>query len=149
MPVVLGPPLGVLFNTFNDLDYGAECTLSKFADDTKLGGVADMPEGCAAIQRDLDRLEKWGDWNLMKINRGNCKVLLLGRNNAMYQYMPGTMQLESRLAEKDLSVLVNNKLTMSQRCVLVAKKAKGILSCIRRSAARKTRTVIFLSVWHQ
>ncbi|KAK4810449.1 hypothetical protein QYF61_004229 [Mycteria americana] len=53
----------VLFNiSFNDLDDGAECTISKFADDTKLGGVA-------AIQRDLDRLEKWADRNLKKFNK--------------------------------------------------------------------------------
>jgi len=53
---VLGP---ILFSFFiNDLDEEIECTLSKFADDTKLGGVSDTMKSCAAIHQDLDRLEK-------------------------------------------------------------------------------------------
>jgi len=49
----------ILFEIFiNDLDDETKCTLRTSADDTKLGGVTDTPESCAAIQRNLNRLEK-------------------------------------------------------------------------------------------
>ncbi|GAB0179762.1 hypothetical protein GRJ2_000441500 [Grus japonensis] len=60
---VLGPAL------FNILVSGIECTLSKFGDDTKLCGVVDTLEGRDAIQRDLDRLERWARVNQMKFKQ--------------------------------------------------------------------------------
>ncbi|KAJ7406691.1 rna-directed dna polymerase from mobile element jockey-like [Pitangus sulphuratus] len=85
---------------------------SKFADDTKLGGMADTPECCAALQKDFDLLEGWGERNLLKFNK--VGVLLLGKNNLMHQYKLGSDLLESNAVEKDLGVLVDNKLFMSQ-----------------------------------
>lgn len=42
----------------NNLDNGKKQTLSRFVDDKKFRGMVYTPGGCAAIQRDLDKLEK-------------------------------------------------------------------------------------------
>ncbi|KAK4830628.1 hypothetical protein QYF61_012453 [Mycteria americana] len=126
------------------LDDGAECTVSKSANDTKLGRVADTPEGSAAIQRDLDRLEKWADRNLMKFSKEKCEVLHLGRNNAMHQQMLGATQPENSFVEKDLGVMVDTRLNMSQECTLAAKKASGIPGCVRHSIVSRSKEVTLL-----
>lgn len=145
-PVTTGVPQEstlalVLFNIFiNDLVDGAECTISKFAGDKNVEGVADKQRGCAAFQMDDDRLETRADRSLMKFSRGKGKVLDQRKNNPMHNMLRAG-QLESRLLEKYLGVLVDTHLSMFRQWPFAPKKASSIMDCIR-SIARRSREVV-------
>jgi len=137
---VLGP---VLFNIFvGNMDSGIKCNLSKFADDTKMCGMVNKLEGSDGNQRDLDRLERWACENLTKFKKAKCKVLHMGWGIPKRKYRLYREWIESSPEEKDLGMLVDEKLSMTQQCALTAWKANHILGCIKRSVASRSSEVI-------
>ncbi|GAB0197528.1 triadin [Grus japonensis] len=104
------------------MDSGIKCTLSKFANDTKLCGVVNRLEGRDAIQRDLNRLERWARANRMKFNKAKCKVLHMGQGNPKHNYGLGREWIESSPEKKDLRVLGDKNLNMTHQRALAAQK---------------------------
>ncbi|PKU37176.1 rna-directed dna polymerase from mobile element jockey-like [Limosa lapponica baueri] len=119
------------------MDRGIECTLSKFVDDTKLCGAVDKLEGRDVIHRDLNRFTRWTCAKLMKFNQDKCKVLHLCQGNHKHKYRLDREWIEGSPEEKDLQVLVDEKLNMNLQCAHAAQKASHILGCIKGSMANR------------
>lgn len=98
-----------------------------------------MPEGQDVIQR--DRLQ-WAQVNLVRFNKAKCKVLYMGHRNVRYQYKLENERIEHSPAIKDLRILVDSKLDMSQQCAFAVQKAKHIVGCIQRSVVSRAEEVI-------
>lgn len=111
--LVLRPELFNIF-TVGKMDNGTECTLSKFADDTKLCGAVNTLEGRDAIWRDLDRLDRTCV-NLMN-NKNTGKHVHQGRGTPKHKYRLGGER------QQGLGLLLDEYLGMSQTCALAAQR---------------------------
>ena len=136
---VLGPVLFLIF--INDLPLEVISPLSLFADDSKIfttiakgdntNQVNSIP-GCEALQRDLDITKKWADKWKMEFNVDKCKIMHLGKLNPRHTYTMEGVELMVTTEEKDLGVLVDEKLDFGKHIKEIVGKANRRIGLIKK-----------------
>jgi hypothetical protein len=137
---VLGPILFTIF--INDLDDGIKNIIKKFADDTKIMGMAGSIEQVYGIREDLSRLDEWSQRWQMKFNVDKCKVMYLGHGNSKAKYEIQGKELGEIVEEKDLGVYFDNTWKAGANCFKAAKKGNKILGMIKRTFECRSKSVI-------
>ena len=132
---VLGPILFVVF--INDMPNVVDSLCQLFADDAKLFRNVNLRENenTSKLQVDINNMTEWSTkWQLL-FNTGKCKVLHIGNNNPNHRYKMNGQKLEQIEEEKDLGVIVDNKLKFHKQTSAAVKKANSRLGLIKKSFA--------------
>ena len=128
---VLGPLLFVIY--INDLDDNIGGMVSKFADDTKIGGIVDSEEGYLRLQQDLDQLGQWADEWQMEFNLDKCKVIHFGRSNQGRVYSVNGRALGIVTEQRDLGVHVHSSLKVESQMDRVDRRHSACLVSLVRT----------------
>jgi len=75
-------------------------------------------------------------------NTDKCVVTHMGCNKTNFQYMMGTQKLKDIQVERDLGVLVDNKLNFNEQCSKAVKEANSALGMIRRNIKTKSKEIV-------
>ena len=137
---VLGPLLFIIF--VNTIENDIDSKVLKFADDIKIIRVIKGERDQEVFQADLNKLVKWSeDWQ-MKFNLKKCKVMHTGRVHSERTYAMNGEELDKIKMEKDLGIIINDKLKAADQVVEARKKALGMLGAIYRNVSYKGEEVI-------
>ena len=136
---MLGPLLFVIY--INDLEENVTALISKFADDTKVGGFADSDEDRRRIQQDIDQLETWAERWQMEFNLDKYEVMHFGRSSTDGKYTVNSRTLKINI-QRDLAAQVNRSVKVAMQVEKVVKKAYGILAFIGRGIEFKNWQVM-------
>ena len=116
--------------------------LLKFADDTKLFSHVASCKNAEKLQRDLNAMHGWNIELLMLFNANKCKCLHYGHNNKQYDYFMGDDPIETSHEEKDLGMIIIDKLDVTEQWVKASNKAKAMLGMINRAIKYETTEVV-------
>lgn len=104
-----------------------------YVDDTKITTQIATVSDCEILQMDLDQLYLWADTWQLKFKTNKCKVIHFGHSNVKSRYSMGGNFLADVLTEKDLGVLVDDKLSFSNHISSVVLKANRLQGLIKHT----------------
>ena len=163
---ILGPLFFVLF--INDM---VECmsegtNIALYADDTKIWRTISNWNDHLVLQQDIDSLFKWSILNKMVFHPHKCKVLSVSLQNTVsyldlilpfenFHYCLDKTQVDNTLLdfvneEKDLGVIVTNRLTWGQQSSSLYSKANSRLGLLKRVChfvkCEKQKRILYLAM---
>lgn len=133
---VLGPICFVLY--INDLptSFSNNSEVFLFADDTKIFRQIMCKDDCELLQTDIYDMKKWSDTWMLKFHPDKCKVMRIGRSKVdQYDYKMDSSYkpMSKSTEEKDIGVVIDNKLTFQKHINEKVNKANSIVGIIRRT----------------
>ena len=140
---VIGPLLFIIY--INDLPDNSDSNLLMFADDTKLFRPLSTTSSYLELQNDINSLVDWSNKWELKFNSSKCYAMHIGTNAPnsydMFDIIKNKrVQLDSIKEEKDLGVILDDKLKFSSNIATQVNKANKTMGLIRRSYSYLDKT---------
>ena len=112
-----------------------------FADDTKIFREIKTEEDRKHLQDDLDKLQQWSDTWLLKFHPNKCKVMSISNKRLtevtttyyLHDHDGKSVELSRSEGEKDLGVMVDDKVNFDKHIQQQVNKANSIMGLIRRT----------------
>ena len=136
----MGPILFLIY--VNDIDANISSNLTKFADDTKISGIADNLENCEKLQSDVTTISEWGKTWDMQFNIDKCHTLHTGYRNIKFSYNMSGSRLSESHEQKDLGIIITHNLKFGKQCIEASNKANRVLGFISRTFEYKSKDII-------
>ena len=129
----------------NDLPDNIQSNCYMFADDTKVFKDVYTIKDMKILQQDMRELEKWSNNWLPKFHPDKYNVLAAGKRNIpQFEYTLYNTKLKYTDKEKDIGVIVDNKLNFEEHMNEKINKANSIMGLIRRTLTYPDEMIFLL-----
>ena len=134
-----GSVLGTILFYINDLPDQVRSTVRLFADDTAIYLALVTQADSEILQKDLEKLEKWGKLWYMNFNPSECQVIYVTRQkpppppSQWNTTFTAACVLESVSSAKYLGVTISEDLKWTNHINNITKKANQTLGFLKRN----------------